>query len=150
VSSSQRLLHEFYVQPYAGWKLNGAAVRRHLDRILDLLADPCLGSRLRHPPRGESEVRWDDFCKLDLPGNLRILYRWVPEVPAVLIERIGPHLGEGVRGDVYELHRLSHRLPPAHSHAHLEVRPCCDDSMAPYRSVAASRARNVLLRLARR
>jgi hypothetical protein len=97
------VVFSFYVQPHAGWRAHGPAVRRHVDQIMRVLHDPCVGQRLRHPP-GDARTRhrWDEFCKLDLPNRLRLIYRWDADDALVIVELIGYHLGTGRSGDVYD------------------------------------------------
>lgn len=143
----------FYVQPYAGWRHYGWLVRKHADRIMGILREPCAGYRLRQPPFLSSAPppRWDEFCKVDLPDNYRVIYRWDP-LGFITIEIIGPHKGAGVLKDVYEALRQVHGLPPDPGHAQQGAERCCERELLPLdeRSVPEAQARQTLLRLAAR
>jgi hypothetical protein len=68
------LLFPFYIEPDARFDLYASNVRAYLDQIIELLGHPCPGQRLRHAPNApETKWRWDDFCKRDLPRNLRLI-----------------------------------------------------------------------------
>jgi hypothetical protein len=145
------VVFSFYVEPYAGWPAHGPAVRRHVDQVIRMLQNPCLGQRLRHPPgESPSRHRWDAFCKLDLPNRLRLIYRWQADDALVIIELIGYHLGTGRTGDVYDALQDAFDLPASHGHEQMGAQPCCEDAGTAGRELRDQDARAALLRLARR
>jgi hypothetical protein len=145
------VVFSFYVQPYAGWRAHGPVVRRHVDQIMRVLHDPCVGQRLRHPP-GDARTRhrWDEFCKLDLPNRLRLIYRWDADDALVIVELIGYHLGTGRSGDVYDALQDAFDLPAGHGHEQMAAERRCESAGAAAREVRDQDARAALLRLARR
>lgn len=133
------MVFSFYIQPYARWSQYGAILRRHLTDILSLLRDPCSGSRLRQVDLADSGTsRWDDFCKFELPGTMRILYRVVDDL--VLIEMVGFHLGSGQLGDVYDALSEVHDLPSSAGHKQIDVEPCCTEVAPADLTVDGARA----------
>jgi len=93
-----------------------------------MLANPCLGQRLRQPPGAPAtEWRWDDFCKLDLSHQLRLIYVWNPDTPMVTIVAIGPHLAQGQLDNVYDALAEMFDLPLDEGHAQLPTEPCCGE-----------------------
>jgi hypothetical protein len=145
------VVFSFYVQPYAGWREHGPAVRRHADLIVRLLHNPCLGQRLRHPSgNAPTRHRWDAFCKLDLPNRLRLIYRREADAALVVIELIGYHVGAGRTGDVYDALQDAFALPSGQGHDQMAAGPCCENVDPAGREVREQDARAALVRLARR
>jgi hypothetical protein len=148
--SAGRRVFSFDIPRTAGFDVYGKAVRANVERILEVLANPCLGQRLRHPPGTRQEgYRWDDFCKLDLPHNLRLIYFWDPEDRFVSLELIGFHLSHGELGNVYDALADLYELPLDEGHAQMAVQPCCDSSGGG-QTVEEAEARRRILRRARR
>lgn len=145
------------IQPYARWDDFGATVRRNEDLILQLLARPCSGARLRDPSSGATSpptasgrvYRWSEFCKINLPNRIRILYRWMPNRQVVRIEVIGYHLGSGKTGDVYDALRELFDLPDSHGHDSVDSEPCYDPYALPPDDCPEAVARRVILRQAK-
>lgn len=142
----------FDIPHTAGFDVYGKAVRANVERILELLANPCLGQRLRHPPgtwQDGDGYRWDTFCKLVLPHNLRLIYLWDPEDRFVSLELIGFHLSHGELGNVYDALAEMFELPLDEGHAQRAVQPCCDSSGGG-QTMEEAEARRRILRRARR
>ena len=103
VRKAGRRVFPFDIPHTAGFDVYGKAVRANVDRILQLLANPCLGERLRQPVGAPQDgYHWDNFCKFDLPHNLRLIYFWNAEDRFVSLEVIGFHLSHGELGNVYD------------------------------------------------
>jgi len=144
-------LFPFHVLKEAGFDDYGPNVRHHIDRILALLANPCLGQRLRHPTgTPETEWRWDDFCKLDLPRQLRLLYRWDSDRPRITLVALGPHLAQGQLDNVYDALAELFDLPPDEGHTQLAAEPCCTVVDPAGRTVSLEEGRAQILRMAKR
>jgi hypothetical protein len=108
--------------------------------ILQVLENPCLGQRLRHPPNTpETEWRWDDFCKVDLSHQLRLIYVWEPDEPRITIVAIGPHLAHGQLDNVYDGLAAMFDLPLDEGHAQLPASACCDEVPPSGRTVSVER-----------
>src|SRR5947209_7511976 len=92
------MLFPFHIERDVGFELYGDNVRTYVDRILKVVQNPCLGTRLRHPPAAPvTDWRWDDFCKFDLPGLLRLIYYWDPEANYITFVQFGLHRAPGGR-----------------------------------------------------
>jgi len=145
------LVFPFHIEPEAGFAGYGPNVRNNLDRILAVLENPCLGQQLRHPPNApDTEWRWDDFCKVDLRRQLRVIYYWDPESTMITIVAIGPHLAQGQLDNVYDALAVMFDLPPDEGHAQLEAAPCCAEVDAAGRTIGEEEARDQILRMAKR
>lgn len=153
-----RVFHRPTIQPYARWDEYGPTVRRNEQRIMSLLASPCSGTKLRDPsssatspPTASGRVyRWSDFCKLELPNRVRVIYRWMPNAQVVRIEMIGQHIGSGRLSDVYDALQELYDLPDSHGHDQVTAQPCCDSLALPPPTLAEAEARRIILRQARR
>jgi mRNA-degrading endonuclease RelE of RelBE toxin-antitoxin system len=135
----------------SGWALYRHTVRAQMERIIDLLEDPCRGFRLRQPkprPKGLSHY-WDEFCSFDIGRNYRIVYRIDQESRRLLIDLIGPRAAHGVATDVYETLRHVYDLPDDAGHAQDEKQSCCSSLKAPWPGTGDVPAREMASRLAR-
>jgi hypothetical protein len=105
----------------------------------------------RHPSEAsESEWRWDDFCKLDLPRQLRLIYLWEPETPFITLVLIGPHLAQGQLDNVYDALAEAFDLPLDEGHAQLGEQPCCADVNPDGRTVPEENGKRTILQMAKR
>jgi hypothetical protein len=153
-----RVFHRPTIQPYARWDEFGPTVRRNERLIMDLLAKPCSGTRLRDPPSGATSpptasgrvYRWSEFCKIDLPNRWRVIYRWMARPEVIRIELIGQHYGSGRLGDVYDALQELYDLPDSHGHDQLVVERCCEPMALPPGGCSEAEARRIILRQARR
>jgi hypothetical protein len=145
------LLFPFHIEPDARFDQYARNVRAYVDQIVDVLRNPCIGQRLRHPPEAaETKWRWDDFCKRDLPRRLRLVYIWDPDAAFITIVRFGPHLGHGEFGDVYDGLAARFRLTDDQGHAQLATEMCCAGTDESQRTVSVDEGRDRVLRMARR
>lgn len=139
---------DFRVADYSGWN-QVLGLRAQIAVVLGLLRDPCLGQRLRQMPTAASSTwRWDQFCKFDLDGLDRIVYRWIAEEATVVIEAIGPHLRRHPNNP-YDTVQEVYELPDDSGHDQLPVGPCCS-GLPQTPSLPSETAHRRLLRLCRR
>ncbi len=145
------VLFPFDIWREAGFDVYGHNVRNYLKRIVQVLENPCLGQRLRHPASApDTEWRWDHFCKVDLPRRLRLIYLWDPDRCVFDIVAFGPHLGHGEVGDVYDDLADMFDLPADERHAQLDVEPCCTDLDPAGRTVGVEDGVKQIERMTRR
>ncbi len=145
------MLFPFHIEEAAGFDGYGPNVRRNIDVILRVHENPCLGQRLRHPPNApETEWRWDDFCKVDLPHQLRLIYVWDPQAPRITIVAIGPHLAHGQLDNVYDALADMFDLPLDEGHAQLPESTCCSEVDPNGRTVSVDDGRAHIIRMTKR
>ena len=121
-------IFEWQVANRRAFEFHGAVVRCNLATITRVLADPCVGVRLRQPrDQPEGARRWDEFCRIRLaPGTYRLVYTWDPSKGIVCLVMIGLHVGSGRMGDVYDLLQQAYSLGPSDGHEQERAEPCCD------------------------
>jgi len=145
------VLFPFEILPEADFHRYGPNVRAYCGQIAKVLADPCLGQRLRQPPDAPlTDYRWDDFCKFDLPRRLRLIYVWNEEAGFVTIVKFGPHLGHDELDDVYDGLARMFELPPDDGHAQQMAEQCCSDTSSAERATSLEVGTEQIRRMARR
>jgi hypothetical protein len=129
------------------------AFRNHIDRIMEMLANPCVGTRLREPAGAPPGTRqWSRFCRISLDVTHRLVYRWSPRTPLITIEMVGRHTSGA--DSVYARLRRRYGLPPDDGHTVSDPTSCCGDPPTPLPGdewrVDGEQLRATLLQLARR
>lgn len=129
------------------------AFRNNIDRIMELAANPCVGTRLREPTGAPPESRqWSRFCRIPLGGSHRLIYRWSPRDALVAVEMVGRHTSGA--DSVYARLRRRYGLPPDDGHTVSDPTSCCGDPSTPLPGdewrVDGEQLRATLLQLARR